>query len=164
MHDPMTFVFGWPTYKFRIRVAALTNGRLHPKDIIDIWHHDPSDYDSDTCGMNYNKLSHIKHWEFRFLPWIRLMKRIFQRCAYCGAPSSKKNPVNHSLGGWDDTKYPLWYSRPKMYHQTCMERRNVNHKSIGNNCRREGYIRGYKDGRFELADGTGFMIPKDWMS
>lgn len=152
MHDPQTLVGEFPPYKLR--------KKLHLPPIFDVWHHDPSGYDSETCGHDYNKLSHISHWEIRFLPYFRLMRKLFQRCALCGAPGIKKNPVNH--GFWDDTNYPLYYSRPKIFHSSCMKKYTTQQKNLYNTYRVEGYNRGYTDGKFELADGTGYQVPDEW--
>ena len=158
MHDPQTLVGSFPSYKTRIWLEE----RLHikVKGIFDIWHHDPSGYDSETCGNSYNKLSHIGHWEFRFLPLRRLNHKLFQRCALCGGPSTKKNPVNHSF--WDDLEYPFYYSKPEHFHETCMKKHSQQSRQLANTYRIEGYNRGYYDGRHELADGTGYHIPEDW--
>jgi len=150
MHDPMTLLWEFPQDIFK-------KGKYR-RSIFEIWHHDPSDYDSTTCKW---PCWNPKHMEFTFTPWKRFWNKIFQRCAGCGGPSTKKNPVNHSTG-WNDDKYPFWYSRPHIYHESCIRKYDARITSLLNNGRREGYERGYKDGHFELANGTGYKVPQEW--
>ena len=127
------------------------------RSIIEIWHEDQGSI--QDC-KNWNKLSDRSHWTVHFIPWKRLTRKLFQRCAGCGGPSTRKNPVNH--GYWDDRNYPFYYSKPDTYHETCMRKNSRQRKQFQNACRIDGYNRGYRDGRYELADGAGFHIPEDW--
>ena len=127
------------------------------RSIIEIWHEDQGSI--QDC-KNWNKFSDRSHWTVHFIPWKRLTRKLFQRCAGCGGPSTRKNPVNH--GYWDDRNYPFYYSKPDTYHETCMRKNSRQRRQFQNACRIYGYNRGYRDGRYELSDGAGFHIPEDW--
>lgn len=109
MHDPWTRVAAVPRYRrkpFRMR------------PIVEVWHHDPSDYDS-TCGEEFRRLTHWRHWRLRIVPLRRLVRRVIDRCAHCGGPGTKANPVNISHGHADDL--PWWWGHPNVYHRECSQ-------------------------------------------
>ena len=43
-----------------------------------------------------------------------------------------------------------------------MRKNSRQRKQFQNAYRIDGYNVGYRDGRYELADGAGFHIPEDW--
>lgn len=110
MHDPLSLVGTIPgpwlhrDYKGRLRLGKM----------IDVWHHDPSDYDSTTCGKNWRR--HVHHYRLRFLPWFTLRRR-FTRCEWCGQRGRKRDRVNVSYGGRDQR----WWERERgLYHSSCL--------------------------------------------
>ena len=111
MHDPLTLVGTIPgpwlrrDFKRRWRL-----GRM-----IDIWHRDPSGYDSETCrGKRWRW--HIYHWRLRFLPYRNLRRR-FSCCEWCGQRYRKGDPVNVNGGNGPRT---AWYRRERgLYHSGC---------------------------------------------
>jgi len=127
MHDPMTQVLDFPSYPFRRALAK----RLHLRrldSLFEVWHHDPSDYDSTTCGRDYRSPSHWQHWRIRVPAVQRLRRRLFQRCAECGGWSTRSNPVNISAG-WDYRDFKWWRSHPNVRHKECAARHNRSARS-----------------------------------
>lgn len=90
--------------------------------LVTIWHREPGDQDSGTvCKPGTPWRWHTEHWEFQVHPLQKWRRRIMTRCAECGGKSTAKNPVNCSLGGWDDDgpKVPWWYPEQHLYHHAC---------------------------------------------
>lgn len=132
MHDPWTLVAQFPPYAWRKGVPLL-------RPIVEVWHHDPSDYDSETCGRDFRKLSHWRHWSIRLLPLRQLQRRLFQRCAWCGGWSTKRNPVDCSAQSserQDNARW--WWSRPDVYHRECSGAHHKRLMAIIQNAERRG--------------------------
>lgn len=142
MHDPWTCVWEFPTYKTceafrrRTKIRVLT--------LMEIWHHDPSDYDSETCGNDFRRLSHWRHWHLRVPPLMRLRRRLIDRCAYCGGLDTKANRLDHSFGHPDRPHW--WWGTVGVFHGECSKREAWARVSRHDNAEREGYQKGYVDG------------------
>lgn len=113
----MTMVLGFPEYPFRMKLKRVTGISL--PELFEVWHRDVSDYDSSGCGHDYANLSHWRHWSIRVPALQQIRRSLFQRCSGCGGWSTRKNPVNVSMGGWDAPSVPWWWSRPNVYHGPC---------------------------------------------
>lgn len=139
MHDPMTQVADVPSYKVRKQIARLLRSRRPAVSaLFEVWHHDPSDYDSETCGRDYRKLSHWRHWRLRIPALLKLRRRLFQRCAECGGWSTRKNPVNVAAN-WDDRHFSWWNSRPNVMHRECSQKYSARVRSQVEHWRKVGY-------------------------
>jgi hypothetical protein len=63
---------------------------------------------------------HVHHWRLQF-PWLQHIRTyLFQKCAWCGGPSRKKDWVNCTYQ-WDGAgPKHFWESSPDLYHGDCM--------------------------------------------
>ena len=119
MHDPMTQVGQFPPFAWTRRLPWKVS--RHIPTLVQVWHHDPSDYDSDTCGNAYKSLSHWRHWSLLFPPIQRLRRALFDRCAWCGGwlvRTRRVGGVTHHYDGtrsrsaWRRSTPGLFHSRP----------------------------------------------------
>lgn len=120
MHDPMTQVGQFPPFALAQRIPWKIRRRFMPT-LAEVWHHDPSDYDSDTCGQAYRSITHWRHWSLRFPPLNRLRRALFDRCAWCGGwmvgKSVRGGVVKHYEGPPERSAW--WRSTPSLYHSKC---------------------------------------------
>ena len=152
MHDPQTLVAAIPPYVWTRRKDG-SLGRPILRPIFEVWHHDPSGYDSETCGRDFRKLSHWRHWRVRFIPARNLTRRLFQRCAWCGGWSTKRNPVDVSHQSSDrQDRARWWQSRPDVYHRECSGAASGRERRVFEYARRRGYQEGVADGYRKRLD------------
>lgn len=156
MHDDMTLVGTFLPYSVRKKFKI-----LNKLDLFELWHRDPQTSGQDCCGFNdYKKLSHWRHWELRFIPLVRLRKKIFERCAGCGGPSTKNNPINFSAA-FETPKTPhFWWNRPNSYHVKCWIKHVNSTSKLRHSYSLEQYNRGYIDATFELSPQGGYRPPE----
>lgn len=114
MHDPLTLVGTVPGPWLR----KDWKGRWRLGQMVDVWHHDPSDYDSTTCAKHRWRW-HVHHYRPRLLPWFTWRRRLTTRCQWCAQRHKKKDPVNVSQG-WGAGEGTRWWQREKhLYHRDC---------------------------------------------
>lgn len=115
--------------------------RWYFPSVITIWHVEPGGHDSgEICRHSYRWQDsrgkwhskplrawrwHVHHWKVQVVPLQALHRWLFQRCAWCGGPSRKKNPVNVSHS-WDGSKGKHWWQgSPGLFHSGCSSAHNV---------------------------------------
>jgi len=115
MHDPMTLVGQFPPFAWT-RHLSWKSRRFVPT-LVEVWHHDPSDYDSETCGNAYKSLSHWRHWSLRLPPIRRARTLLFDRCAWCGGWFFRPRTFGHITSRPDQKRNgPWWRSTTGLYH------------------------------------------------
>lgn len=122
----------WLPRAWEPRIAGRAFGT---RSFITVWHVEPGGHDSGDVCPHYTRWQdedgrfhskplnawrwHVHHWRIQVAPLQDLRRRLFQRCAWCGGRSTKKNCVNHSLS-WDGPKAKhFWRSHPGVYHGGC---------------------------------------------
>lgn len=114
------------------------------KTIVRVWHREPGGRDSgEVCKQHYSlhtkhewapdgevgkpvyehfiiwtwKL-HVHHWRLQFPMLQSLRRRLLTRCAWCGGPSRKGDPVNVSHQ-WDKESGKWWKGEQGLFHSDC---------------------------------------------
>lgn len=128
MHDPWTLLAEFPPYTLRRRIRNL-------RTWVEIWHHDPSDYDSDTCGAKWRTLACWRHWRLRIPPLLRLRNRVIDRCHHCGGPGTRRHRLDTSFGGPGRKRW--WWGR-EVYHGDCALLEQVKRRSLADHYRSLG--------------------------
>ncbi len=115
--------------------SYLTHMRLAGRDfywppVVTIWHVEPGGRDGlSVCSRRYQGSDgrwhytrtwrwHVWHWHLQFPPLQELRRRLLTRCAWCGGPSVKGDPVNVSHS-WDRPRGRWWRGEPGLYHHDC---------------------------------------------
>lgn len=126
MHDPMSVAFEirrpWPR-----RVNWSTRKWYWPA-LITVWHVDPeTDGTDNSCGWPNNRWwkFHVHHWRVQVQPWLKLRRRLFTRCEYCGEPFTKNdkgpNPIRLAvMWGKPQTLKRRWLQGERfLFHNDC---------------------------------------------
>ncbi|MEU5156780.1 hypothetical protein [Glycomyces sp. NPDC021274] len=111
----------WPKVEAR-------NGRRHLywPSIVDVWHVEPGDKDSNPpCHSKWWQL-HFWHWDVKVAIVQRLKRFLFERCTECGrrypwgyAPVSRE---------WDEPGGRWFRVRPHAYHWECCHLVQLRHQ------------------------------------
>lgn len=91
-------------------------------DLIDVWHEEPGGADSGTVCRDRHLWTHLSHLRLRFPPLMRLRRRLFTTCEWCGELGDRRHPVNVSHGWYGDErdrKAHWWNGDRGRYHQEC---------------------------------------------
>lgn len=134
MHDPLTVAWDirrpWPRrdslptvsgprWRFRLPFTTLAGRRFYWPSLVTIWHHDPSDYDSnEVCKYSGHWKWHVHHWRIQVHPLQQLRRWALTRCEWCGGRSRRGDYVNVSHQ-WDHPKQPWWRGEQGLFHSDC---------------------------------------------
>jgi len=104
---------------------------MHDPDVLvadlkwfEVWHREPNDADSGTICPRAEWKWHPHHWRLNSIPLKMLRRRLLTRCAWCGGPSRKGDPVNNSRqqGG---PRAPWWRGEIHLTHRDCSSVQNA---------------------------------------
>lgn len=145
MHDPLVVAFEirrpWPTRRD-------SRGWRYWPPLVTVWHREPGGADALTiCRHDSHWRWHAVHirwqaldvathdvggtvhhrirypvldggWRIQVPPLQALRRRLLTRCAWCGGPTRKGDPVNvaHS---WDGPRGHWWAGEPGLHHRDC---------------------------------------------
>lgn len=195
MHDPMVVAFNIRRpYPRRPRKGRLGRWRWRPPFVnvagrelyfpalITVWHVEPHGEDAlrgECRGTRWQW--HIHHWHIQWCFLQGWRRRLLTRCAWCGGPSRKRDPVNISHQ-WDSPKQPLWRGERGLFHHDCSSVHSAHQKCMctepvlefngWGRCARCGKYRGHGDGPtipdlYLASLPVGARIPahkRDWLS
>ena len=99
--------------------------------IITVWHREPGGADSGEVCKHFRKVPgterhevtrawkwHVHHYSIQIQPLQELHRRVFGRCGWCGARSTKRRPVNVSHQ-WDGPRRRLFRIDRSLFHSDC---------------------------------------------
>jgi hypothetical protein len=129
MHDPLVVAFQmrrpWP------RRSLAGRRRWYWPPIVTVWHREPRGRDSGEVCRHYRHDTdtgkttilhgwrwHVHHWRIQIHAVQELRRRLLTRCAWCGGPHRKADPVNISHQ-WDGPRGPWWRGERGLYHWEC---------------------------------------------
>jgi hypothetical protein len=113
MHDPLVVAFciprPWPPRR---------RGRYR-SPLVTVWHREPRGHDAFTvCRYDGWWKLHFWHWKLQIHALQESRRWLLTRCAWCGGPSRKGDPVNCARS-WDGPRGRWWQGDPGLYHQDC---------------------------------------------
>jgi len=119
--------------------SYLSHWRLAGRDywwppLLTVWHAEPGGRDSGEVCRHYTRTRqadgtyttrrhrawrwHVHHWQIQVHPWQAARRWLLTRCAWCGGPSRKHDPVNISRQQ-DAPRSPWRKGEPGLYHHGC---------------------------------------------